>query len=183
MTTGATRFTRMAGWFGVVGLALGVAAFFAAVTGGGPSPGGGGYLLLLVAFGCGIVFLAGLIARHRGLWWTGAVTWVLLGGIAIGVVGFLGEAGAFAVLGTWLSGLAIASLLLGAFLAGELPRGALFLVLVTAVTRDHGFLAFVGGLIGFVGYVRLAIAMASEPLGEDVGRDAWAQMDSRAGIA
>ncbi len=138
MTVGATGFTRLAGWFGVVGLALGVAAFFAVVT-GGSSPGGGTYLLLFAAFSCGFVFLAGLIARHRGRWWTTKVTWVLLSGVALGVVGLLFQVWAFAHLGRWLVGLAVASVMLGVFLEGELPRKATFLILVTAWSgRDGG---------------------------------------------
>jgi len=171
MTTGATGFTRAAGWAGLLALLLMVDNIAAPSRAYGWGAGASMRAESMLALVCGVIFFIGLIARHRGLWWVTVAVWLLAPSAAIGLVFLLGGAGDDPIVGVaaWVMRLTLAGVMLGVFLAGELPRPATFLLLVTgALDREEGwaYLGLATMVISLTGYAWLAWAMTREPLDE-----------------
>jgi hypothetical protein len=171
MTMGATGFTRLAGRAGVLATFFAVIFYFELLASDGWEPHAGTVLSAFALVACLLVFTVGLIARHRGLWWVRPVVYLFATSLALLLLGAMWSP--FAVLAFWIAGLTYGGVLLGVFLQGDLPRPAAFLVLLASMSdRDlGGFLTFLTGLAGFIGYTWLALAMAREPVADTVRPD------------
>lgn len=155
---GPNRFTRRAGVAGLI-------SSFLTVGGLGGSTD---ELLLVVALACFAFFFAGLVARHRALWWSRPAAVVLGLALALFLVSLTGDtrgAREVLVVAGWIGALTMGAVLLGVLLAGELPRPATFLVLVTQPLAREGpsELALVTLMASAVGYAWLAWTMWREP--------------------
>ena len=172
MTTGATGFTRAAGLAGLLSVVL-VVGGIATMFSDDPFDRGSQVLMLaafILALVCGVIFSIGLIARHRGLWWVPVAVSLLVPSTTIWILSLgVGRENPISTVAAWVMGLTLTGVMLGVFLAGELPRRATFLMLVAgAFDREDGpaYLVLFTAVIGMIGFVSLAWAMSREPLAE-----------------
>jgi len=175
MTTGATRFTRFAGRAGVLATLLS-ALMFAEVFARDSNPIAArdrSEAFMIATIVCGVVFVLGLIARHRGLWWVPVVAWILTGSVVFSLLSFMTGTRGLVTFAFWVGGLSLSGAMLGVFLAGELPRVPLFLMLITeGFDRDTPVPVAIASLVaGLVGFTWLAMVMAREPLAGSEPRD------------
>lgn len=166
--TGATSFTRKAGFAGVVASGLAVVSVLLipylqrmrwenAYYGG--SRGGGAEALLYLLFGgmvvCGLVMFTGLAVRHRHHYLTNVAWKAGVLGVVAGIVLQSVEVAK--------AGLAVAALFVLVAVAAidELPRGAVGLVIASHSLDkiDDRGLGLVVTLVGLVGWTWLAAAM------------------------
>lgn len=176
--TGATRFTRMTGAAGMIMALLGVTSFVE-ITLRDLHPAQlrdyQTYMLTSLAFFA--VFAVGLLVRHRGLWWARGAATILALSVVVVLIYATGDSGPTSpdvVVAIRVATLTLYGVMLGVLVAGELPRPATFVVLLSQASnrgKDPFVLEVATDLIGLVGFAWLAWVMWREPLDDSGPRE------------